>query len=126
MATTQSGGSDDDSLRLELHELVNQVHLVSGEIKLVVHEGSVQSITVRPEYRVTCGDPKNRITERRNQMIRLHTAEEFVRSQLEQAIVEKTGRFGSARLQARDGRVSDWRFTKRHKDTGKKNTQPRG
>ena len=111
-------GSNDDSLRLALQELVNQVGLEMGELKLVIHEGTIPYIVIRPEYRLELRDEETGITVPRDQIIRLNTAKEFVRSQLQHSIVDKTGQFGHVKVIVNNGLASNWHFTKRYKYTG--------
>jgi hypothetical protein len=117
MAKKQSG-SNVDSLRLALQDLVSQVGLVCGELELVIHEGAITSIKVRPEYRVVFSDTEDGISEPRDEIIRLNKAESFIRARLEKAIVERIGRFGRAKMTVRNGLVSDWHLTRHYKYTG--------
>jgi hypothetical protein len=109
----------DASLRPDLQALVSQVALVLGELELVIHEGSIQFIEVKPVYRVECCNTEDGTLEPRVETIRLHEIKPFVRSRLERAIFEQTGRFGHVKLKVRDGVVFDWHFARRHKYTSK-------
>jgi hypothetical protein len=112
----------DASLRPDLQALVSQVGLVMGECKLVIHEGSIQFVEFKPEYRVEFCETENGISEPRVEFIRLHETKPFVRSRLERAIFEQTGRFGHVKVKVRDGVVFDWHFARRHK-YNRKNTR---
>jgi hypothetical protein len=104
-----------DSLRPDLQALVSQVGLDKGKFELVVHEGTIQFIVIKPAYRLVLHDSGSRKSEPGDAFIRLDEAEPFVLLHLEPLVSELIGRFGSLKVNVKDGVVVDWSFARRHR-----------
>lgn len=104
-----------DSLRPELQALVGHVGLQQGTFKLVVHDGEIRKLIIKPAIRLMMSKAASRRTAPEPTLIRVSEAEPFVHQHLEPLVSALIGEFGSMKVNVKAGRVVDWSFSQRHR-----------
>ena len=104
---------DGGSLRPDLQALVNQVGLQQGTLKLVVHQGFIESFHIETTHtrdQTATQKPKQHPT-----VIRLSEAEPFVDQHLQPLVSDLIGDYGSMQVNVNGGHVVDWLFSRRQR-----------
>ena len=112
----------DESLHPELQDFVDEIGLVAGRIRIIVHEEKVKIISVKPNFKFEFDDAG--ATQRRSQIdaLSLNGSIDTVRTRLAKPILDQVGRFGHIKVKVIDSHVFEWRFTRRCKKSKKRDS----
>jgi len=105
----------DESLHPDLQEFVDEIGLVTGRIRIIVHEGKVKIVSVKPNFRFVFDDHGVTQPHAQIEALRLIGSITLVQRRLASPILDRVGRFGHIKVKVSESRVFEWRFTRRCK-----------
>ena len=113
----------DESLHPELQDFVDEIGLVAGRVRIVVHEGKVDTISVKPNFRFKFDEEGGTIRLSQINELSLNSSISNVRTWLVDQVLDYIAPFGQIKIKVADSHVCEWRFTRKCRKAKKKSKE---